>query len=147
MTTYQPLKISAEDKEDLQIIAACLQDALVPLSGLTYDQDKGHFHLLANRFCWECDPEDCEGSSYYARVAAGLAFHHVREVQKKDLNLQNKEELVNLLTIQNAEDEYIHLIFSGGSEIKLKIDKLCCHLKDVDEPYATANKPCHEASS
>jgi hypothetical protein len=143
MKTYKPLKILAEDSEDLQIIAACLQDALVPLSGLDYDKESGHFHLVANRFCWECEPEDCEGGSYYARVAAGLAFHHVKDVQKKDINLQNKEELVNLLTIHNADDGCIHLIFSGGSEIKLKVDKLCCHLKDVDEPYATPNKPCH----
>lgn len=143
MKDYTPIKMIAEDNEDLQVIAACLQDALVPLSGLEYDKEEGRFHLVANRFCWECDPEICEGNSYYARVAAGLAFHHVKEVQKKALNLNNKEELVNLLTIHNSEDGCIHLIFSGGSEIKLKVDKLCCHLKDVDEPYATPQKPCH----
>lgn len=143
MSTYKPLKIFAEDADDLQVIAACLQDALIPLSGIDYDKKGGHFHLIANRFCWECEPEDCDGNSFYARVAAGLAFHHVKEVQKKDLHLKNKEELVNLLTIHNAEDGCIHLIFSGGAEIKLKVDKLCCQLKDVDEPYCTSNKPCH----
>jgi hypothetical protein len=143
MTTYKPLKMLAEDSDDLQVIAACLQDALIPLSGMDYDQEGGHFHLVANRFCWECDPELCEGSPYYARVAAGLAFHHVKDVQKKAIDLKNKEELVNLLTIHNSEDGCIHLIFSGGSEIKLKVDKLCCHLKDVDEPYATPQRPCH----
>ncbi len=134
----------AEDQEDLTLISACLQDALIPLSGLDYDQESGHFHLIANRFCWECDPEVQETTSYYTRVPTGLAIHHVSEVQKLGLNLQNKNELVNLLTIQTAEeDAYIHLIFSGGAEIKLKIDKLLCHLKDIDEPYPTVNKPDH----
>src|ERR1700722_8148084 len=143
MTTYTPLRMFAGDLEDLQVIAACLQDALIPLSGIDYDQERGDFNLIANRFCWECDPEICDGNSYYARVAAGLVFHHVKDVQKKEIDLHNKNELVNLLTIHNGKDDCIHLIFSGGSEIRLTVDKLCCHLKDVDEPYSTPNKPCH----
>ncbi len=143
MTTYKPLRMTAEDRDDLQVIAACLQDALIPLSGMEYDQENGHFHLIANRFCWECEPETLNGASYYARVAAGLAFHHVKDIQKKDIDLQNTHELINLLTIHNEENGSIHLIFSGGSEIKLVVDKLCCHFKDMDEPYPTPNKPWH----
>lgn len=141
--SYIPLKVLAEDGEDLQVIAAYLQDALIPLSGMEYDSDLGHFHLVVNRFCWECEPESLEGTSYYARVAAGLAFHHVKHVQKKGFEAQNQGELVNLLTIHNANNGCVHLIFSGGSEIKLQIDKLCCHLKDMDEPYPTSNRPDH----
>lgn len=146
MSRYTPLRMIAEDGDDLHVIAACLQDALVPLSGLEYDKDGNHFHLIANRFCWECDSDDQEkGVSCYTRVPAGLAFHHVKEVQQKGLDLHNKNELVNLLTIHNKEEEgYIYLIFSGGSEIKLKVDKLSCHLKDMDEPYPTPHKPSHE---
>jgi hypothetical protein len=141
--SYKPLQMTAEDRDDLQVIAACLQDALIPLSGMEYDRTRGHFHLLANRFCWECEPENLEGNSYYARVSAGVAFHHVKDVHKKDLDLQSKNELINLLTIHHKENDCIHLIFSGGSEIKLIVDKLSCHLKDVDEPYPTSNKPVH----
>ncbi|MBI2706854.1 MAG: DUF2948 family protein [Proteobacteria bacterium] len=146
MTTYTPLRMIAQDGDDLHVIAACLQDALVPLSGLEYDKEGGHFHLVANRFCWECESDDKDkGISCYTRVPAGLAFHHVTEVQKKGLDLHNTSELVNLLTIHNVENgNCIHLVFSGGSEIKLTVDKLSCHLKDMDEPYPTPNKPEHE---
>jgi len=145
MTPYTPLRMIAQDGDDLHVIAACLQDALVPLSGLEYDKEGGHFHLVANRFCWECESDDQEkGISCYTRVPAGLAFHHVTEVQKKGLDLHHTNELVNLLTIHNVEsDTWVHLVFSGGSEIKLKVDKLSCHLKDMDEPYPTSNKPEH----
>lgn len=143
MTIYTPLRMIAEDEDDLQIIAACLQDALVPLSGMNYDQETGTFHLIANRFCWECDPEILEGDSFYKRVPTGLAFHQVIEIKKKDLDLQNKNELINLLTIHDENINSIHLIFSGGAEIRLTVDKISCHLKDVDEPYHTCNKPCH----
>lgn len=143
MTPYKPLQMMAEDHEDLSVIAACLQDALIPISGMDYDQEKGHFHLVANRFCWECDPESLDEKEYYARVPSGLSFHHVEDVQTKDIDLHNRNELVNLLTIHHENEEHVHLIFSGGSEIKLKVHKICCHLKDVDEPYPTLNKPCH----
>lgn len=143
MTIYTPLRMVAEDEDDLQIIAACLQDALVPLSGMDYDQETGRFHLVANRFCWECIPEVLEGDSFYQRVPTGLSFHHVKEIKKKDLDLHNKHELINLLTIHDQDDNCIQLIFSGGAEIKLTVDKISCHLKDVDEPYHTLNKPSH----
>jgi hypothetical protein len=145
MAPYEPLRMIVQDGDDLQVIAACLQDALVPLSGLEYDKEEGRFHLIANRFCWECDEESHNDASCYNRVAAGLSFHHVKDVQKKGLELQNKNELINLLTIREIEGENsIHLVFSGGSEIKLTIEKLSCHLKDMDEPYPTLNKPCHD---
>ena len=143
MTTYTPLRMIAEDENDLQVIAACLQDALVPLSGMEYDEKTGDFHLVANRFCWECVPEILEGDSFYKRVPTGLVFHLVTEIKKKGLALHNKHELVNLLTIHDQEENYIHLIFSGGAEIRLKVDKISCHLKDVDEPYHTLSKPSH----
>lgn len=141
--SYKPLKVLVEDQEDLEVIAACLQDALIPLSGMNYDATLGQFHVIANRFCWECEPENVKGNDYYARVAAGLAFHHVKQIQRKGLDLKNQDELVNLLTIHNSENGCIHLVFSGGSEIKLEVDKLCCHLKDIDEPYPTSHKPEH----
>lgn len=146
MTTYAPLRMIAEDEDDLQVIAACLQDALVPLSGMEYDQGAKQFHLVANRFCWECAPEVVERDSFYTRVPVGLAFHHVTEIKTKDLDLQNKNELVNLLTIHDQNKNCIHLIFSGGTEIRLTVDKISCHLKDVDEPYPTPNKPSHEGA-
>ena len=110
---------------------------------MEYDEATGNFHLVANRFCWECDPEIVEGDSFYMRVPTGLAVHHVTEIKKKDLDLQSKSELVNLLTIHDGDINCIHLIFSGGAEIRLTVDKISCHLKDVDEPYHTSKKPCH----
>jgi hypothetical protein len=134
--------MSAEDANDLQIIAACLQDALVPLMGMEYDQSTGKFHLVANRFCWECAPEILEGDSFYMRVPTALSFHHVTEIKKKALDLHNKHELINLMTIHD-HDNCIHLVFSGGTEIRLTVDRISCLLRDVDEPYHTINKPCH----
>lgn len=140
---YKPLKIRVEDKDDLQVISACLQDALIPLSGINYDPKLKQLHIVANRFCWECKPETIDGDAYHARVPVGIAFHHVKNVQKKGISPSHQNKLVNLLTIHNPEKGCIHLVFSGGSEIKLEVDKIRCHLKDIDEPYSTPHKPKH----
>lgn len=145
MTTYMPLHMLAKDGDDLQVIASCLQDALIPLSGMEYHKEEQKFHLIANRFCWECTPETLDEKPYYMRVQAGISFHYVTDVKKKDLSLENQNELVNLLTIHDGEESYIHLIFSGGAEIRLTVDKIYCHLKDMDEPYHTVHKPSHES--
>jgi hypothetical protein len=146
MQAYIPLRMIAEDQEDLTLISACLQDALIPLSGIEYDKENRYFHLIANRFCWEHEEENREEGPCYNRVVAGLSFHNVRNVSKQGLNLENQNELLNLLTITFSDDnEFIHLVFSGGASIKVEIEKtLLCHLKDLESPYPTLNKPIHD---
>jgi hypothetical protein len=49
-----PLKLRAFDAEDLQALAACLQDALVTLADMAWIPAERRFVMVANRFCWEC---------------------------------------------------------------------------------------------
>ena len=48
-----PLKIIARDAEDLAVVSACLQDALIPLNEMRYLPQERRFILVANRFRWE----------------------------------------------------------------------------------------------
>lgn len=49
----KPLKLRAHDTEDMRVVAGILQDALVPLSDVTYLKAEKRFILVANRFRWE----------------------------------------------------------------------------------------------
>lgn len=49
----KPLKLRAHDTEDMRVVAGILQDALVPLSDVTYQRAEKRFILVANRFRWE----------------------------------------------------------------------------------------------
>ena len=53
MAKSGPLKLLARGREDLEIIAACLQDALVPLADVLYQKREKRFVMVANRFRWE----------------------------------------------------------------------------------------------
>ena len=48
-----PLKVIARDAEDLAVVAACLQDALIPLNEMRYLPQERRFIMVANRFRWE----------------------------------------------------------------------------------------------
>ncbi len=50
---HTPLKLRAHDAEDLGALAACLQDALVPLADVVYLKAEKRFVMVANRFMWE----------------------------------------------------------------------------------------------
>ena len=80
MTSSSPcrLRLRAEDGEDLRVIAAYTQDALVPVTEISYLPDERRFILALNRFCWEsaCDKSD-PASGAYTRTSSGLCFDDV----------------------------------------------------------------------
>ena len=50
------LKLSALDADDLGVVSAAVQDALVAVRDCAYFKDEKRFVLLLNRFQWEADP-------------------------------------------------------------------------------------------
>ena len=56
------LKLRARDAGDLEMIAAILQDALVPLADMKYLPREQRFALMLNRFRWEGRRRSVSGS-------------------------------------------------------------------------------------
>src|SRR5207237_2284427 len=75
-----PLKLRAEDAEDLAVISACLQDALVTVRDLAYVPQERSFLLVANRFRWEIGLRPALGEAAYERVLCGITFSEVAAV-------------------------------------------------------------------
>jgi len=134
---YKPLRLRAEDLGDLTVIAAALQDALVPVGDMAWLRDEGSFVMAVNRFRWEADGEQHE------RVHAGLRFDKVEQVQYRGIDHRDRGGFLELLTIACDEGRVV-LHFAGGAAIRLEVEKLTCALADLDEPWPTAWKPGHE---
>lgn len=135
------LKLLAKDVEDLQIIAAHLQDSLVPFLSMKYDPAAQTFTFLANRFCWEHGEITHEDRPLYHRVHTGIAIHNVTKVQKKGFDSSNR--LFNLLTIHANNAGALHMIFSDHHEIRAEIDDLHLKMGDIHHPWPTRLKPKH----
>ncbi len=153
------MKLRARDPEDMRIVAACLQDALVSLGEIAYLKREKRFVVIASRFRWEhrkdearafAAPESEEDASFedeapppFERVHCGLCFDRVKRVRYQGLDPGEREQFLNLLTIE-AEPRAVTLIFSDGVSIRLDVGAIACHLEDLGEPWPTRWRPAHE---
>lgn len=142
--TAAPLRMRAEDAEDLAVISACLQDAVLLVREMTYLPGERRFVMVFNRFRWEQEEGERsdEGKPVYERVHCGICFENVTAVRHLGLDQRNMGQIVSLLQIK-ADGKRIDLIFSGGAAVRLEVDKLLCHLQDLDEPWPTQWRPAH----
>lgn len=140
---FVPLKLLAKDLEDLTILAAHLQDALLPLISMVYEPEKATFSMLANRFCWEHPPLVHEEGPIYHRIHAGLCFHNVDKVHHRNLDRTGDQRFMSFLTFQQPTPNMVHLICSRGSEIRIETKDLHCQLGDIHDPWPTRQKPMH----
>jgi hypothetical protein len=143
------LKLSALDGDDLAVVSAACQDALVAVRDCAHFKDERRFVLLLNRFRWEADPTV---DAPYSRTHSALVFNEVRAVRHHNIPLQEPDRMLELLAaaLDGKPDESrpgaggtVTLRFAADRAIRLEIARLACHLGDVGEPWPTPWKPAH----
>jgi hypothetical protein len=142
------LKLRAEDADDLAVISACLQDALVPVRDLAFIPEDHNFLLVANRFRWERALRPQRGESGYQRTLCGVAFSEIAGVSYVGFRRSEEDRILSLLAIRPVLDagrETIQLTFSGGAEIRLEVARVLCLATDLGEPWPTQWQPRHDA--
>ncbi len=162
------LKLRAVDADDLAILGACLQDALVPVRDMCFLADERRFVMVANRFRWEKlrapdddAPQDgappkppAEEAETYERVHCGITFEHVKRVKSMGFApgvAADQGRLLEVLTIivegNEAEGQAltneVTVVFSGNTAVKLEVDAIEAFVQDVGEPWPTMWRPRH----
>lgn len=138
------LKLSALDADDLAIVSAAVQDALVAVRDCAYLKDEKRFVLLLNRFRWEADPDaDSNGGIGHSRTHSALVFNEVTAVRHHDIPTGEPDRMLEVLAVVLENDHSVLVRFSAGRAIRLEIGRLACHLGDVGEPWPTPWKPAH----
>ncbi len=135
------LKLLALDSEDLQVISATTQDAVVRVGDMGYAKADRRFALLMNRFVWE------EDGKTRIRKRAGLHFDRVDDVQVQGIDLNAIEGVLELLaitfTINNDPAGTVDLDFAGGGTIRLSVECLEARLADLGAAWAAKATPVH----
>ena len=137
------LKLRAEDAEDLLVISACLQDALVPVRDFAYIPEERIFLFVANRFRWENGVGPAPGEAGLERTLCGMTFSEVTAVSYSGFRRRENGRILSLLAIR-TENSKVHLEFSGGAAIRLDVACILCHAKDIGEPWPTPWQPRHD---
>ena len=152
----QPLKLRAGDAEDVNIISACMQDALISSRDLSFLPGENRFVIVAQRFKWENCPEfmrpdlmgmmPCES---YERVNSVLVFDDVTGVRLLDVVPSEESKILELLAIavepgeEGGDGPSVILFFAGGGAIRLEVRRVLCHLEDLGDSWQTTRRPSH----
>lgn len=137
------LKLIALDAEDLDVISATTQDAVVRTAEMGYAKADQRFALLMNRFAWE----DGQKSRTGIRKRAALHFERVTGVRIAGFDPNAPEGTLELLAIRFTETEapsgHVDLTFAGGGTIRLEVEVLEARLADLGAAWAAKAKPEH----
>lgn len=145
----QPLKLVALDKEDLEVVSAHLQDAVLKVADISYVPKARRFVMLVNRFDW-AGSHATEGKARlsYERRRSAIRFENVRGVQQINVQRGVRDAVLSLLMVQFDDKDtpagYITLVFAGGASIRLDVECIEAEIRDLGPAWRTASRPEHE---
>jgi len=142
------LKLNALDSDDLGVLSAHLQDAVVKIGDMAYLERDQQFVMVLNRFDWNSALGAKRDKKSYDRHRTGLQFGRVLSVKKSNVMQVDKEAVIDLLTIEftptQAPSGTITLVFAGGGAVRLEVECIEARLSDLGLTWQTDNLPDHE---
>jgi len=133
----EPLRLLAEDGEDLAIISAALQDAILRPADIIWERRARTLTIQLARFCWECGG---------TRVRAAMQFGDVLAVKSRGLP-RLPDAALELLAIHFVEGEApggkALLMFAGGGDLRVDVECLDVVVADLSERWEARIAPTH----
>ncbi len=140
------LKLIARTEEDLRVVSAHLQDAIVNVSDIANLKKNKIFLMQMNRFMWE----DVEKGVFRKnkRIRTIIKIENVLNVHSKNINQSKKDKFLDFLTIETnrmPDNNYeMKIVFAGDSIIKIISEVIEVTLDDQGEAWDTKNMPKHK---
>lgn len=135
-----PLRLLARAPEDLPVLSALLQDAVLMAGEMSYDRRRRRFVALVNRFRWEDRDEAARAGRPYERVRSLLVAEDVLAVQVAGVDARRRDRVLSLLALgfQPGSEGAgrLELTFAGDGAVALVLEALDLRLEDVTRPYA-----------
>jgi len=137
-----PLRLLAQDAEDLAVIAAALQDAVATIGDIQFEAAARRLTLGLNRYRWEAG---VKGAG--ERIRCGVQFGGVLSVKARRLRRDAPTAVIELLTLAfepgEAPGGAVVLTFAGGGDLRLEVECLDAVLSDVSPPWPARSAPRH----
>jgi hypothetical protein len=139
------LKLIALDDQDLSIVSAHVQDAVMKVSDLEYLPTAKRFVLTMNRFAWEA--KSGLFRQHNERRQSVLHFDRVLGVKTSGIARDKPAEVLSLLAISfipiSKPAGIVELVFSGGGTIMLDVECIEARLADVGGSWEATSRPVH----
>jgi hypothetical protein len=142
------LKLAALDAEDLTVISAHLQDAILRPEDLSYLPGEKRFLMVLRRFDWSAGPKAAP-----QRRLAGLHVERVLSVRTRGLKpgpAAPDATPLSLLAITFTPNDppsgHIEILFSGNATIRLEVECVEARMKDLGPAWEATARPGHDAA-
>ncbi|MDO6586880.1 DUF2948 family protein [Salipiger sp. 1_MG-2023] len=134
-----PLNLGAMDADDLTVLSALLQDAVLTASDIAWQKRHRRLALLVNRL----RREDGVHVSPPERVRAMLTVENVLGVSAQGVTPGDTDTVLSILSVsfEPGEEGSGHVLFTlaGDGALRAKVEALELGLRDVTRPYAAVS--------
>lgn len=141
------LKLIALEEEDLRIVSAHAQDAVMKVADLEFSARDKRFVAAMNRFAWE------ERGGFFnrrnERHRSVLHFDRVLAARTIGLSREKPDDVLSLLAIRfeqtDAPAGVVELVFSGNAAVRLDVECIEARLTDLGGAWEASSRPVHKA--
>ncbi|WP_068318024.1 DUF2948 family protein [Polycladidibacter hongkongensis] len=138
------MKLMALDLEDLEVVSALMQDALLKTADIRYLPEEKRLLLSVNRFAWE---EENKRQSQHERHRSALILSEVTSLRSKGIDQGDKENILSLLSIDFVAGEApageVVFTFAAGASLSASVSCIEAQVADLGAAWQTAHKPNH----
>ncbi|AZQ66907.1 DUF2948 family protein [Silicimonas algicola] len=137
----RPLRLKAETAEDVTVLAALVQDAILSSTEMKWEKGHRRFVCLLNRFRWEDKVAAKTRGRGFERVRAVLSIGDALAVRQQglDRSVLDGDTVLSLLTLafEPGEDGAgrVVLTFAGDGAVAVEVEAVNLVLQDVTRPY------------
>ena len=145
----EPLKVKAEDQEDLTVLSSYLQDAIFLKQDISHDKEKRELAILLNRIRWELIKDEGKSREPVERVRSLLIIKDVLELNYFLPDAKGSDIPLSLLALQFKPGEdgtgRLSCRLSGHWDIHASVECINVYLTDVTKPYLAPSRkiPSH----
>jgi hypothetical protein len=140
MADPAPLRLLAQDEQDLAVISAALQDAVGKIGDIQFEPKARRLTIALNRFRWEAGRGE--------RVRSALQLGGVLKVETRKIRRDAPDAVIELLAVTfdpgEAPGGVITLSCAGGGDLRATVECVEAVLADVSAPWPTPRTPKHE---
>jgi hypothetical protein len=141
------LRLMACDAEDLAVLAAHAQDAIVRVGDMVFLPREKRFVIALKRFDWLAAEAGAP-----QRAQTGLHFERVNKAAFQGFRRDRPDDLLNLLNIEfipgdapaDAPGGAVLLVFSGDCAIRLEVECLEARMADLGPRWRVRQTPGHK---
>jgi hypothetical protein len=138
-----PLKLLAQDADDLAIISAALQDAVAKVGDILWEAKARRLTIGFNRFRWETADMGAP-----ERIRSAVQLGGVLSVKSRRVRRDRKDAVIELLALTFAPGEapggVVAFEFAGGGDLRVEVECVDAVMADLSKAWPAKRAPSHD---